>query len=146
MGWLSGGPPTAKRAPRTAERALGTMARADKGPIAPPPVLGEPMRTVVDAIAGWPGVITTTHWHLYRQSQVDGVDFYVGEEELGHIHLDGAIHLATSPSLGAAIVAENRARPFRHVRGWVEDEIGRIGADAAITLFRRNYDRLSPST
>ena len=152
--------------PEPFERALGTLARADKGPlgppphprlggggprarpdkgpITPPPVLAEPMRTVVDIVAGRPDVITTTHWHRYRASQVDGVDFYVGEEELGHIHLDGAIHLATSPTQGAALMAENRARPFRHVRGWVEEEIRRIGADAAVALFRYNYDRLCP--
>ena len=128
---------------RTRDRALGTMTRADKGPITPPPVLAAPMRTVADAVAGWPGVVATTHWHLHRRSQVDGIDFYVGEEELGHIHLDGAIHLATSPTLGQALIAEGLARPFRHVHGWTEEDIKTIGADAAIALFRRNYDWLS---
>ncbi len=129
--------------PRTVERALGTMARADKGPMAPPPLLAEPMRSVADAVAGWPGVIATTHWHLHRRSQVDGIDFYVGEQELGHIHLDGSIHLATSPALGKVLVTEGRARPFRWADGWVEAEIGGIGGDAAIALFLRNYERLS---
>ena len=33
----------------------------------------------------------------------DAVDgFCVGEQELGHIHLDVSIHLATSPTLGRA--------------------------------------------
>ena len=129
---------------QTGEPALGTLARADKGPLSPPPVLAEPMRTVADAVAGWSGVVATTHWYLYRRSQVDGIDFYVGEHELGHIHLDGSIHLATSPTLGRAMVAEGRARPFRYVHGWVEQEIRVIGTDAAVALFRRNYERLSP--
>ena len=129
--------------PETGEPALGTMTRADKGPMAPPPVLAEPTRTVADAVAGWSGVVATTHWHLDRRSQVDGIDFYVGEQELGHIHLDGSIHLATSPTLGKALIAEGHARPFRYVHGWVEEEISSIGADAAVALFRRNYDWLS---
>ena len=125
---------------RTRERALGTMTRAEKGPIAPPPVLHGPAQVVANAIAGWSGVSVTTHWHLYRRSEVDGIDFYVGVEELGHIHLDGSIHLATSPTLGATLVEAGLARRFRHVRGWTEELIDRIGTEAAVALFRRNYD------
>ena len=29
-------------------------------------------------------------------SRVEGIDFDVGEAELGNIHLDGSIHLATN--------------------------------------------------
>ncbi len=126
-----------------ADRALGTLARTDKGPLAPPPVLGAPMGFVADIVASWPGVIATTHWHFARQSQVDGIDFYVGEQELGHIHLDGSIHLATSPGLGKALVKQGLARPFVYGKGWVEERIQRIGVDAAVALFQRNYDRLS---
>ena len=63
------------------ERALGTMARTDKGPVGPPPILEAPMGQVAAIVAGWPGVVATTHWHFARPSQVDGIDFYVGEEE-----------------------------------------------------------------
>ena len=66
----------------------------------------------------------------------------MGEEELGHIHFDGDVHLATSPSLGKAMVDEQLARPFPYNQGWVHEEIRAIGAPAAIALFRRNYDRL----
>ncbi|WP_158818534.1 luciferase family protein [Methylocapsa sp. S129] len=124
------------------ERALGTLARADKGPVKPPPALDGPLRTVADAIAGWPGVIATVHWDLFHPSRVDGIDFYFGEEELGHIHLDGALHLATSPSLGKALIAERLARPFHYQRGWVCEDVQTIGPAAAIALFRRNYERL----
>ncbi len=129
--------------PRAGDHALGTMARAGKGPMAPPPVLAEPIRTVADVVAGWSGVEATAHWHLHRRSQVDGINFYLGEQELGHIHLDGSIHLATTPTLGIALVAEGRARPIRHVHGWVEETISNIGADAAVALFRRNSDQVS---
>lgn len=125
-----------------AERAVGTMARADKGPVAPPPALDGALGTVADAVAGWRGVISTAHWHLVHTTQLDGVDFYVGERELGHIHLDGSIHLATSPALGSALVAEGLARPFRFAHGWVEERISVIGPDAAIALFQCNYEWL----
>ena len=124
------------------DHALGTLARTEKGPVAPPPDLDGPLGIAGGEIAGWPGVVATTHWDLFQPTQVDGIDFYVGEEELGHIHLDGSIHLATSAALGATLVAEGLARPFRYQRGWVCQTVQDIGPDAAIALFRRNYDRL----
>lgn len=124
------------------ERALGVLIRSDKGPVKPPPALDGPLGAVADAVAAWPGVIATAHWDLYRPSRVDGVDFYVGEEELGHVHLDGSLHLATTPTLGAALIAEGLARPFRYQRGWVCETVQSIGPDAAVTLFQRNYERL----
>ena len=127
-----------------ADHALNTMARADKGPIAPPPVLDGPLGTVAGVVTGWPGVTATAHWHLHDPSRIDGIDFYFGEQELGHIHLDGSLHLATSPGLGAVLVAEGLAHPFRYGRGWVCENVGNIGPDATVTLFRRNYERLLP--
>ena len=123
------------------ERAQDTLPRADKGAIMPAPALTGPLAAVA-AVATWPGVSTTGHWDLFRPTQVDGVDFYVGEEELGHIHLDGDIHLATAPGLGRALVAEGLARPFPYARGWVQQDVHRVGPAAAIALFRRNYDQL----
>lgn len=125
------------------DTAVGTLARADKGPVAPPPVVAGPIGAVAAAVGAWPGIATTTHWDLYDPAKVDGIDFYAGEAELGHIHLDGSIHLATSPALGAAMVAEAAARPFPYARGWVCADVAAIGPDAAIALFRRNYDRLT---
>ena len=124
------------------EVALGTLARADKGKVAPPPALEGPIGEAAQVVMGWPDVIATTHWNLFDPSRVDGIDFYVGEQELGHIHLDGELHLATSPGLGAALVGEKRARAFRYQRGWVCESVERIGPDAAVALFRRNYDAL----
>ena len=124
----------------------GTLARHDKGPVAPAPILEGPLQTVVDAVAAWPGVATTVHWHLSDRSRVDGVDFYVADEALGHLHLDGEIHLATSSDLGKALITEGAAKPFRYQPGWVEENVRRIGADAAVALFRRNYERLQTAS
>ena len=118
------------------------MPRSKKGPVRPAPVLDEPFGSVADAVASWPGVTATVHWNQFQRGQVDGTDFYLGDEELGHLHLDGSIHLATSPDLGKTLVSEGLARPFRYQRGWVEEEVRRIGPDAAIALFRRNYDHM----
>lgn len=73
---------------------------AAKGPIAPPPVLGEPLQRLADAVQSWPGIIAATHWNLWRRNEVDGIDFYRGDDEIGHVHLDGELHL-TVPSMVA---------------------------------------------
>jgi Family of unknown function (DUF5519) len=123
-------------------QAKGTLIRADKGPIAPPPLLEAPLQLIVDAVTSWAGISATVHWYRLDQSQVDGVDFYWNEEELGHLHLDGSLHLATSPELGQALITEGVAKPFRYQTGWVEEQVARIGPDAAVALFRRHYEYL----
>lgn len=90
------------------------MKLSEKGPLAPAPVLGTVLEPVSQAIQGWPGVIAAAHWDLFRVGEVvDGTDFYVGEEELGHLHHNGEAHLATSSALGQALVASGLARPLR---------------------------------
>ncbi len=124
------------------ERAKNTMLRSKKGPVVPPPALSGTLATVAENFSNWPGVIATGHWTFYKPRQIDGVDFYVGDEELGHIHLDGDLHLATSPSLASTMIAKGIARPFPYQEGWVHEDIMKIGAPAAIALFRSNYDRI----
>lgn len=128
------------------DQALSTLPRGAKGRVAPPPPLDGALAQVAAAIATWPEVQPTTHWALGDQNRVDGIDFYVGEDELGHIHLDGSIHLASSPTLGATLVAEGLGRPFPWVRGWTLASVDRLGVEAAVALFRRNYDRLRPTS
>jgi hypothetical protein len=118
------------------------MARADKGPVALPPALDGPLGTVAGEVAGWRGIIATVHWDLSDMSRVDGVDFYYGEQELGHIHLDGSVHIATNPELGRALVNEGLCRPFPYQHGWVHERVQRIGPASAVALFKRNYERL----
>lgn len=117
----------------------------DKGPIAPPPVLDQPFQSVADAVMSWPGVIAASHWHLYRRDEVDGVDFYVGDRELGHIHLDGQIHLATDRYFRDALVGSGRAETFPYGGSydtWVLFRVrGEADIEHAIELFRLNYER-----
>lgn len=111
--------------------------------MAAPPRLSGPLAEVAGAVAAWPGVESSVHWHFADRSRVDGVDFYVGEVELGHLHLDGALHLATSPALGQAMVLAGLARRFPYQRGWVCEDVDAIGASAAIALFERNYQAIA---
>lgn len=90
-------------------------------------------------------MIAATHWHLYRPSELDGADLYVGEDELGHIHLNGDLHLASSPALRRALVAHGLAKPFPFGGDddWVLFHIGRPGdAEQAEWLLRLAYDLL----
>lgn len=125
------------------EHALSTLPREAKGRVAPPPVLDDAIQAVADRIAAWPGVEATTHWHLADKNRVDGVDFYVGKDELGHIHLEGSIHLASDPTLGAELVADGLGRPFPYIRGWTLASMAELGIEGSVALFRRNYDRIS---
>jgi len=127
------------------DKTLSTLPREAKGRVAPPPALTGKLKAVADAVAAWPDVEATVHWRFDQPNRVDGIDFYVGSDELGHIHLDGSIHLATSPRLGAELVAEGRAQPFGWARGWTTASIHRLDVDGSVALFRRNYDRLRPS-
>jgi hypothetical protein len=87
--------------------------------------------------------VSATHWDLYDTSQVDGADFYVDEQELGHIHLNGEIHLATNSVLSALLIKMKLAEKFPYGSGWVQYQIAdERSAAHALWLFRLNYDRL----
>lgn len=127
------------------DQAISTLPRSSKGRISPPPVLTGALKAVTDAVSLWPGVDATAHWRFDAPDQVDGVDFYVGPDELGHIHLDGSIHLATSPHLGAELIAEGLGHPFPWARGWIFASVSALRVERSVALFQRNYDRLRPS-
>lgn len=91
----------------------GTMARREKGRVAPAPRLAGAPQLVADAVAGMPGVVAQAHWQIGSQTDVNGSDFYVGEEELGHIHLDGEAHVPLGAAVVKALVKARLARRFR---------------------------------
>jgi hypothetical protein len=123
------------------------MKLADKGPIIAPPFLDGRAQDVSLEIQSWPGIVSATHWLLDDPTQVDGADFYVGERELGHIHLDGEIHLGLTKSLRKALIDAKLAQPFRWADDWVQFPItNRKSAQHALWLFRFGYDRLKGAT
>lgn len=111
----------------------GTMTRTEKGRVAPPPRLGAAAERVADRVRALPGVIAQAHWEIGSQTEVNGVDFYVGEEELGHIHLDGEAHVPVGAALARALIARRLARRFPWAGGFVV--VDTADADAALCVF-----------
>ena len=120
------------------------MKLKDKGTILPAPVLSKYPQMVSEEIQTWSKIISATHWDLYDKSKVDGADFYVGEKELGHIHLDGWVHLATNKDLSQVILKNKLAEKFPYAQDWVMFSIDKKqDVKKAILLFQLNYDRLN---
>ncbi len=88
------------------------MSRTEKGRVASPPKLEGAAQRVAEAVAALPGVVAQAHWEIGSQTAVNGVDFYVGEDEVGHIHLDGEAHIAVGPALGRTLIQRRLARRF----------------------------------
>jgi Family of unknown function (DUF5519) len=119
------------------------MKLEEKGKIMPPPVLSKYLEMVSTEIQRWDNIIAATHWSLFDTTKIDGADFYVGEEELGHIHLDGEVHLPADKELKKALLDNKLAKPFRYGENWVEYTIcDEEDALKAIQLFQINYRRI----
>ncbi len=88
------------------------MSRTAKGRVAPPPQLGPIAQEVAEAVARLPDVIAQAHWEIGSQTEINGTDFYVGEHELGHIHLDGEAHIPIGGALGKLLIQARLARRF----------------------------------
>jgi len=120
------------------------MRLEDKGQILPPPVLNKYPQMVSEEIQKWSNIISATHWDLYDRTKVDGADFYQGKKELGHIHLDGWVHLATNKELSQAILKNKLAEKFPYAQNWVMFSITKKqDVKKAILIFQLNYDRLN---
>ena len=124
------------------------MKLSEKGPIWPVPVLMGPAEVTSQTVQAWPGVVSATHWGLYSVGEkVDGAEFHVNDADLGHIHLGGDVHLATSGALREVLVGAGLAEPFPFggaaYASWVLFRL-RTPADAAHAtwLFELNYRRL----
>lgn len=121
------------------------MKLASKGRRLPPPVLNPPLQQLSEEVQSWPGINASTHWHLSRNGQVDGADFYRDNVELGHFHLNGDLHLATSPAIAKALIHAGLALrfPFADCEEWVLFRM-RTEADVrqAEMLMRVAYDYL----
>lgn len=118
------------------------MKLSDKGRFSAPPKLPQPAQHVSETLASWDNVHARTHWHLGDEKKVDGADFYVGEDEIGHIHLDGEAHVALGKTLAAALVAARRAKPSPWNDKFVDLPIRtKRDAQRALELFQLAYER-----
>ena len=116
----------------------------NEGPLQPAPRLQGLAQEVSTEVQSWPGIMAATHWQRDDPTRVDGAEFHVKEGgELGHIHLDGEVHLALTKPLRDQLVHLHLARPFVWDQAWVTAPVSSPGeADQAIWLFRLAYDRL----
>ena len=114
------------------------------GVFQPAPRLEGFAQSVSDELQTWPGMISATHWQLGNPSRVDGAEFHVDKGgELGHIHLNGQIHLALTKGIRNRLIALELAKPFRWSDAWVTAPItSPQEADQALWLFQLGYDRL----
>ena len=116
----------------------------NKGPIQPAPALQGFAQQVSTEVQSWPGVVSATHWQLGDPTRVDGAEFHVEDAgELGHIHLNGEIHIALTRSLRDQLVHLGLAKPFVWSNSWVTAPVSSPDqASHAAWLFRLAYDRL----
>ena len=119
------------------------MKLKDKGPIVKPPTLKGPAQKVSLEIQSWPEMIAATHWTIGDSTRVNGADFYLEEKELGHIHLDGEVHLKLTKALRKTLIENGLAEAFPWGDEWVQFQIADSeSAKHAQWLFRLGYDRL----
>jgi Family of unknown function (DUF5519) len=88
-------------------------------------------------VGSWAGVTVAPH-------RFGGVEFRVGRRELGHLHGSRLADLPFPVSIRKELIAARRADPHHILpeSGWVSFRIrGDADADAAIELFRLNYER-----
>jgi hypothetical protein len=95
------------------------MSRKAKGRVAPPPRLDGAAQSVAAEVAALPDVIVQAHWEIGSQTEVNGTDFYVGEDELGHIHLDGEAHIPVGRELADVLIRARLAGRFPWSREFV---------------------------
>jgi len=121
---------------------MAAMKLAEKGRYAPPPELEPAAQGVADAVAKWPGVHARSHWLLGDERRVDGADFYLGEDELGHIHLDSAAHIVHARPIADQLIKAGLGHRFEWSPEVVVFEIRKQTDVAhALWLFELSYGR-----
>lgn len=118
------------------------MKLAEKGRYAPPPQLKPAAQQASEALAAWAGVHARAHWLLGDEREIDGADFYYGQEELGHIHLDSQAHVMHARPVAEALIKAGLGRRFPWSAEVVEFDIRKQSDIAhALWLFQLSYDR-----
>ncbi|CAN5739774.1 hypothetical protein BH09MYX1_BH09MYX1_28440 [soil metagenome] len=118
------------------------MKLAEKGRfVAPPKLRGAAGQRVVETLGTWEGVHCRTHWFLGDEEVVDGADFYFGQKEIGHVHLDSEAHVMMPSAVAKALVSARLALPFPWGRNIVVFAISTMAdVEHALWLFELSYD------
>ena len=118
------------------------MKLEDKGPVVVAPILKGLSQKVSEEVQSWSGVIGATHWTIGDSTKVNGADFYFNSQEIGHIHLNGTIHLLLTKKLAELAIRAKLAQSFPWGENWVQFKItDDQSAAAAVWLFKLAYDR-----
>jgi hypothetical protein len=96
-----------------------------------------PGETIAREVLSWPGVTSAAH-------RFGGVEFLLGQRELGHLHGDRLADLPFPRRVRDELVAAGRAQAH-HVlpeSGWVSYRLaGDTDVAGALELFRLSYER-----
>jgi hypothetical protein len=95
-----------------------------------------PAHNIVEQVTSWPGV--TAHDHHFG-----GIEFRVGNRQLGHLHGDRTADIPLKRALRDELIAAGRAKVhrWRPDSGWVTVEINSdAGTDEAVRLLRVGYE------
>jgi len=111
------------------------------------PELQDAAQKVAMEVGSWNGVVSKgrrSAWRIGHEQEIDGVGFYVGDIEFGHIHLNSAAHIMLPPPVADSLAAAKVVRGSSWAHGQVEmairnqEDIGR-----AVMFFRLSYEVLS---
>ena len=100
---------------------------------------------VMEEVRRWPGVEMRPHASAVTAGESDGMEFRLCGRQIGHIHLDCAVHLTLTKALKERVLEESLAEslPMAPASGWTMFNPMRAGDVArAIWLLRLNYIRL----
>ena len=119
------------------------MTLEEKGNIIPPPILSKYPEMASIEIQQWENIISATHWEIHNNNKPNGADFYMKAHELGHIHLDGMLHVPSTKEISKALIQAKLAEKFIYAQNWVQFRIqNEATANHALWIFRLHYDRL----
>ena len=119
------------------------MRLRNEGAIQPAPALRGEAQEVSLELQKWDGMQAVTHWQLGTSERVDGVEFHVADKELGHIHLNGEMHLLLTKRLSSALIQSGLAEQFPWGAEWVQAPVSTESErERALWLFRLGYDHL----
>ena len=93
--------------------------------------------TIQKTVTAWPGVTERPH-------RFGGIQFSLGERELGHLHGDRMADLPFTRAVRDELIAAGRARPHHALpdSGWVTYRLSsEADVPGAIDLFRLSYER-----
>ncbi len=96
------------------------MQLRNEGDRQPAPVLRSKAQELSLEIQKWDGMQAVTHWQLENPGKVDGAEFHVDDRELGHIHLNGEMHLLLTKRLSKALIQKGLAEKFPWGVEWVQ--------------------------